>query len=415
MPRHRQSQAVRHRAVVIAALAALTAAVGAVAEDKPARIDAATVAEAESPVSPLIVTQVPQAAIVPVKGSDGRAHVLYELLLVNTSAKPADLRRVEVLDAASGKSLLALDDAAIVKGEYLHALDRKSAETTTFAPFMGRTLILNLAFDSKAAIPRKVVTRLELAGLDPFTNEPATFDYRASEVEISDADPPVLSPPLEGEGWLVSDGCCGPTGHVSALIGLDGRLQASERFAIDWIKTDKDGHVFNGDKSKPANWVGFGAKVLAVAPGVVTVANDGMEEHDAGAMPDKLAFAQHPGNSVALALDNGFTAVYAHLQPGSIKVKVGDRVEAGQVLGLLGNTGGSLAPHLHFHIVNGASGFTSDGYPYVLRSFALRGEADPALLTQVLAGKASFLHGGEKPSVHKDELPLNFNIVDFPK
>ena len=82
---------------------------------------------------------------------------------------------------------------------------------------------------------------------------------------------------------------------------------------------------------------------------------------------------------------------------------------------LIGNTGGSLAPHLHFHIVNGANGFTSDGYPYVLRSFALRGQADPALLTQVLAGKASFPHGREKPAAHKDELPLNFNIVDFPK
>jgi hypothetical protein len=415
MPRHSESRAVGHRAVVIAALAALTTAVGVAAEDKPDRMSVATVAEAESPVSPLIVTQVPQAAIVPVKGSDGRTHVLYELLLVNTLASPADLRRVEVLDAASGKSLLALDEAAIVKGEYLHGLDRKSAEATTFAPFTGRTLLLNLAFDGKAAIPRKVVTRFEVSGLDPFTSDPTTFDYRGGEVEISDADPPVLSAPLEGDGWLASDGCCGPTGHVSALIGLDGRLQASERFAIDWIKTDKDGHVFNGDKSKPANWVGFGAKVLAVAPGVVTVASNGMQEHDAGAMPDKLAFAQHPGNSVALALDNGFTAVYAHLQPGSIRVKVGDRVKVGQVLGLLGNTGGSLAPHLHFHIVNGANGFTSDGYPYVLRSFALRGQADPALLTQVLAGKASFPHGREKPAAHKDELPLNFNIVDFPK
>src|SRR5688572_9296701 len=115
MPRHSESRAVGHRAVVIAALAALTTAVGVAAEDKPDRMSVATVAEAESPVSPLIVTQVPQAAIVPVKGSDGRTHVLYELLLVNTLASPADLRRVEVLDAASGKSLLALDEAAIVK------------------------------------------------------------------------------------------------------------------------------------------------------------------------------------------------------------------------------------------------------------------------------------------------------------
>ena len=61
-----------------------------------------------------------------------------------------------------------------------------------------------------------------------------------------------------------------------------------------------------------------------------------------------------------IALDGGLTAVYAHLKPGSVKVKAGDKVKAGEVIGLLGNTGGSLAPHLHFHIVNGPEGAASD-------------------------------------------------------
>jgi hypothetical protein len=359
---------------------------------------------------------VPQGLIAPVKGSDGRYHVIYELLLTNTLGSPADLRGVEVLDAGSGKSLLKLAADDIRKGEYLHALDRKTADSTTFAPFSGQTLILNLGFDAKSDIPERVVQRFEVSGTDPFTNKAATFSYRSPTVKIATtAEPPVLSPPLEGEGWLASDGCCGPTGHVSALIGLNGRLQASERFAIDWIKIDKEGHVFNGDKSKLESWAGFGAKVLSVGAGVVTVASDGMEEHAPGAMPEGLAFAQHPGNNVAIALDKGFTAVYAHFRPGSIKVKVGDRVKAGDVLGFLGNTGGSLAPHLHFHIVNGPSGFTSDGYPYVLDSFAVATHADPAVLTKVFAGEATFpARDTLKPEQRKDELPLNFDVVDFP-
>ena len=158
------------------------------------------------------------------------------------------------------------------------------------------------------------------------------------------------------------------------MIGLNGQLQPSERFAIDWIKIGKDGRVFTGDKSNPESWAGYGSRVLAVGDGVVSVARDGQQNQTPGKMPD-LSFAEAPGNYVTIALDGGVTAVYAHLVPGSVKVKVGDRVKAGDVIGLLGNTGATIAPHLHFHVVNGPVGMASDGYPYVLRSFSLAGQA----------------------------------------
>lgn len=65
----------------------------------------------------------PQQTIVPVLGSDRRYQVLYELQLVNTLGRPADLRSVEVLDAGNGRSLLTLSAAEIVKGDYLHTLE----------------------------------------------------------------------------------------------------------------------------------------------------------------------------------------------------------------------------------------------------------------------------------------------------
>lgn len=287
-----------------------------------------------------MVTPVPQQRIVPVKGSDGRYHVLYELQLTNTLNAPAGLRAVEVRDSASGQTLLKLDADDIVKGAYLHRLDRQTAPDTLFGPFQSRVLLLNLDFASRDDVPRALQHRFEISGPDPFTKTPGTFTYRGGAVTISQDTPSVLSPPLEGGRWLASDGCCGPTGHINALIGLDGQIQGSERFAIDWIKIDKDGRIFNGDKSKPESWVGYGAKVLAVGDGVVTVARDDQENQTPGTMPSGLAFAAQLGNYVALALPGGLTAFYAHLVPGSVKVKAGNHVKAGQVIGLLGNTGG---------------------------------------------------------------------------
>lgn len=254
-----------------------------------------------------------------------------------------------------------------------------------------------------------------VSGLEPFNKKPIGFVYDGGAVAISGDAPPVLLPPLEGEGWLVSDGCCRPTGHINALVGLNGQIQGSERFAIDWIKIDEEGRIFAGDKTKLESWVGYGAKVLAVAPGLVTASRDDQEDQKPGTMPDDLSFAELPGNYVMIALDGGLTAVYAHLKPGSVKVKAGDKVKAGEVIGLLGNTGGSLAPHLHFHIVNGPEGAASDGYPYVLRSFALAGTAETEGLGAALDGKPGFpRRDAMQPEARERELPLNFTIVDFP-
>ena len=63
--------------------------------------------------------------------------------------------------------------------------------------------------------------------------------------------------------------------------------------------------------------------------------------------------------------------LYAHLQPGTLRVKSGDRVKRGQTLGLLGNSGSSTEPHLHFQVMNGTSLLDPEGVPYLIDSFEL--------------------------------------------
>ena len=99
------------------------------------------------------------------------------------------------------------------------------------------------------------------------------------------------------------------------------------------------------------------------------------------------------------------------MQPGSLKVKVGDRVKTGQVLGHLGNTGNTDAAHLHFHIMDGPSPLLSNGLPFVLTRF--RGEGlvtdEPALTSgQVTSVDPSALTG-----VHTKQMPLNLEVIGF--
>ncbi len=111
-----------------------------------------------------------------------------------------------------------------------------------------------------------------------------------------------------------------------------------------------------------------------------------------------------------LDLGGGHFALYAHLQPQSLKVKTGDKVRAGQVLGLVGNSGNSDLPHLHFQIVDADSPLGAEGVPYVLKSFLVQGIAKTT---------AEFVKEGFKPdpiatSNRRMELPVQNAVVLFP-
>jgi murein DD-endopeptidase MepM/ murein hydrolase activator NlpD len=172
--------------------------------------------------------------------------------------------------------------------------------------------------------------------------------------------------------------------------------------------------MYTGDPAVLTNWYSYGAPVKAMGPGKVVGAVDGLPDQTPGAKPTELEFGDLPGNVVVVQGAHGLSEVYAHLVPGSVTVKAGDRVQTGQVLGRLGNSGGSLAPHLHMHVVNGAKAGLDDGYPYMLRSFAVAGRTSIDTLVSALQGEAAFPSRDQlKPVAHHDELPLGFSIVDF--
>lgn len=393
--------------LALALLGSLAAASALAAPDRGAR---------EIPITPLVSSPIAQKQTVPVRGSDGRYHVVYELLVTNTTSKPATLSSVRVLNAASGRAVASLGAKALVETEALLGADRSPSKDTTIGANESRVLYLNPSFASRKAVPRKLVQSFDVTGAEPVTGKTERSRYRSGPVSVSTGkQPPVLQAPLEGGAWLASNACCSPASHASAMYGIDGRLQAAERFAADWIKVGPDGLAFHGDPKVLANWVGYGTPVRAAAAGVVTSVHNGRPEQAPQEMPKTLRVPELIGNEVEVRMKGGYSAVYAHLVKGSVKVKVGDRVKVGQLLGLVGNSGGTLAPHLHFHIVEGADAVTDDGFPNTFARFGQTGKIDTAQLLGLIRGETplpSFLLND--PEQHRKELPLNGTLNYFP-
>jgi murein DD-endopeptidase MepM/ murein hydrolase activator NlpD len=110
------------------------------------------------------------------------------------------------------------------------------------------------------------------------------------------------------------------------------------------------------------------------------------------------------GNHVIVDLGGGHYAFYAHLKPGSIRVRAGDRVHRGQVLGLVGNSGNSTEPHLHFHVSDANSPLGSEGVPYAYDRFDLVGSC-----------KGFTACTRDTPQVRRREMPMQNALVRFPQ
>jgi murein DD-endopeptidase MepM/ murein hydrolase activator NlpD len=142
---------------------------------------------------------------------------------------------------------------------------------------------------------------------------------------------------------------------------------------------------------------------------------DGLPEGTPGSFPGTVTVINADGNSVILDLGGGRYALYAHLQPGSIRLHQGDHISRGQVRGLVGNTGNSDAPHLHFHMMDGPSPLASNGLPYVIDAFEITGRAvSSSDLNDKTADTPLAVVPADGQVKRTNELPANLAVVRFP-
>jgi len=160
------------------------------------------------------------------------------------------------------------------------------------------------------------------------------------ELPVPERNQTKLSLPFKGR-WLVVWG--GDTKELNQHHNVP-----NQRFAFDFLGVDEHGKTRKGEAHINEDYFAYGREILAPADGTVTDVITGVRDNVPGSMNPysalgNAAFIQHRENEVS---------VLGHLKLGSIKVKVGDKVKTGQVIGLCGNSGNSSEPHLHYHLQN---------------------------------------------------------------
>lgn len=311
------------------------------------------------------VTYAPAAVMV-----EGRSELVYEIHLTNFSAADLTLEALVVLDGGTGAELHAFRGAELARRFAPVRNGDANAAAAVLAP--GRSALVFVEIDMATSVPTVLAHRIEYAE----SGQDTKLAVAGPRVTVDRRALPSLGPPLRGGPWVAVYSPDWPRGHRRVVYAIDGRARIPGRFAIDWVKVDDAGHITKGDADVPANALGYDADVLAVADARVAGMRDDMAESPSVAGNTKHAIGDAAGNYIALDLGDGRYAFYEHLEPGSVRVKTGDVVHRGQVIGSLGFTGDSTGPHLHFHVAGGNSPLGAEGVPFVFGRYRLVGRYD---------------------------------------
>ena len=341
----------------------------------------------------------------------GEAHLVYELHITNLLPVDVSITRIQVKRAdPPGGSIADYRDSGLTSRIGRAGLRRAEANPHIVGSGVRTVAYLWIALPEGSVVPKAIAHTVEVDVLRPSGPVHVTVDGATSSVSREPAA--VLDPPLRGGPWVAIYAPLLKGGHRTAIYTVGGRARIPGRFAIDWIRLPAGGAMEPAAASRPADWNGYGAEVLAVADGVVAAALDDIADTAPGTAAP-AGIENESGNYVALALGRERFAFYEHLQRGSIAVKPGDRVKRGQVIGRLGNSGSSsMGPHLHFHVSDASAPVAAEGLPFVFDRFEQLGAFRS--IEALVSGERWLADSGGRANVRIRERPAANAVVQFP-
>jgi hypothetical protein len=371
--------------------------------------------------TPLVATVLTNP--MPVQGTDGQLHMTYELLLTNASPLSVRVEQVLVGVEDADRILLSLEGDQLARemsplagtpGSESTEDPSQGSGPTTIATGATGIVWIDVTTDGQVDPPGMLANRIVASILRP-DGQPVPFDGIVARVSVDRSTPLELSPPVSDGLWYMSDGCCtGDTHHRRGIAPINGQLLVPQRYAVDWYRIDDQHRAWVGDPSQLKSYLAYQQPVLAATDGTVESTLDGLPNNpDLPHPPPIPPIDETVGNFVILKVDGGYL-LYAHLDPGSVRVTRGQQVSRGDVLGLIGTTGNSTAPHLHFQVMTSPTFFPTDSPPYTFDRFELVGQITERIWDDTIGlqptGTLPFIPAPDA-GPRMGQMPLDRNVI----
>lgn len=212
------------------------------------------------------------------------------------------------------------------------------------------------------------------------------IDRRNAMLEMY--EPIIVEFPLRGE-WLSPN-------TPGTKVPSHGTNQLGTRYAYDFIQVDWNRigtpayrvgvmqYLFSGVKL--SDYYCWGQEVYSPCDGIVVGAEDGYAENEKTNLladmsnayksahyfdPEKDDIQSVAGNYVIIKYSENVYAALCHLQTGSIQVSVGQMIKKGEVIGRVGHSGNSFAPHLHFQLMDSSDISVANGVPCAFEQYEI--------------------------------------------
>lgn len=183
-------------------------------------------------------------------------------------------------------------------------------------------------------IMRKNPQKLQLTAFQNYSPETNLYQFLSGKARLKDFQYFNLSLPFMG-AWTVSQGYEGEITH-----------KGDWQHALDFVLKDIDDKSYELPGIKPEDYYCFNKPVLAAGDGIVQEVISHIDDNVIG----QVNLQQNWGNTIVIKHTEHLFTKVSHLKKNSIKVKTGDVVKQGDIIGLCGNSGRSPEPHLHFQV-----------------------------------------------------------------
>lgn len=299
---------------------------------------------------PVEIRHTREPAYVP---ADGKFLSLLELELINHyEAAPVGIDSIEVLDGA-------LQPLAAYRGAAIRALNQSTPADGAYplAPSHYEAFFLDVsapqAPDTLRYRIRFAVGAPEKARIMEFVSEPIAV--RPADVHMAFPLPDARWAAINGPGILSE--------HRTQSVYLNGERHLSQRYAYDFVGLDRRGRLHDGKGEQAGQWHGFGQPVTAGIRGRVAQVFTGFDDNPKVGEVDAANRRSPCGNGVVVEVSPQRFLSYCHLRRGSVTLVPGAAVEPATVIGQVGNSGNSDAPHLHLHLSDRPEPLKGEGFP----------------------------------------------------